>query len=401
MKILYIIGVSLPYPGAVWTRISSFAKANVEEGHEVEVLGTFSISNAKNRVSDVSGGITIYNLIFRIGLFQPPFFILNFFSALISSIQFLLKRKPDAVIVSVPSGDSGLGTLLGCKIYRSKCIVDYRDEWEDYRIFLSKSKLSRFFFRIIKKFAALLYTQNPLITVNTPSIQKSLQKRVKTKIRVISNGADVQVFKPTMKQETNKPFTLFYLGGIGGYYRVDLIIKALKRLILEKRNIRLLFAGSGEVKQIKDLAVSLGIGDYIEYLGVIDDKRKLNEIMNQTDVGIIPYDDNLLWNNTLPAKFFEYCASGLPVIATTHNESLLSQIIRENKVGLTVSPMNDQELASAIKQMQLDNDYRKLASENARKLIVRVYDRNNIAMEFSKLIQLVQKSENQPLQHKS
>ena len=108
--------------------------------------------------------------------------------------------------------------------------------------------------------------------------------------------------------------------------------------------------------------------------------------MNLSDVGVVPYDDNLLWNNALPAKLFEYCAAGLPVIATTNKKSLLSKIISENKIGLTVSPMNEHELSKVIYQLHQNKEFRIQAGRNARKLIETNYDRNIIAMDFLKLV---------------
>ena len=87
----------MPFPGAVWTRIESFAKANVIEGHDVHVLGTFSVSNMKKRGIDVDEGITSSNLVLRLGLLRPPFFIINIISSLLSSILFILKWNVGAI----------------------------------------------------------------------------------------------------------------------------------------------------------------------------------------------------------------------------------------------------------------------------------------------------------------
>jgi hypothetical protein len=71
-------------------------------------------------------------------------------------------------------------------------------------------------------------------------------------------------------------------------------------------------------------------------------------LINESDVGLIPYDDNPLWKNSLPAKFFEYCACEIPVIATAYADSLLAELIRKYDIGLTSPPMNEAKLAEAI-----------------------------------------------------
>ena len=68
-------------------------------------------------------------------------------------------------------------------------------------------------------------------------------------------------------------------------------------------------------------------------MGTIHDNEKLSKLIALSDIGLVPYDDNPLWRNSLPAKFFEYCACGVPIIATISKNSVLSNIITKRKVS--------------------------------------------------------------------
>ena len=135
-----------------------------------------------------------------------------------------------------------------------------------------------------------------------------------------------------------------------------------------------------------NLALELGISKNVEYKGAINDKAKLAELIGEADAGLIPYDDNPLWRNSLPAKFYEYCACGIPVIATVYGDSILAKLIKEHEIGLTVLPMNEEKLTEAIYWIYKNGSYRAVAGKRARLLIEEKFDRNQIAKEFLRLV---------------
>ena len=146
MKVLFFLGFPNPLPDAGWTRIGFFAEDWSRKGHAVEVLGAFSYKAFHKRGVKRMGGINVFNIIFNMGLTHPLIFILNTLISLAVSTLTLLLRKSNAAIVSVPAGDVGLGALMACKLTKTKCVVDYRDEWEDYAMSLATSRVGRFFY---------------------------------------------------------------------------------------------------------------------------------------------------------------------------------------------------------------------------------------------------------------
>jgi len=387
LKILFVLGFPNPFPGAGWTRIGFFAEDWSRKEHAVEVLGAFSYKAFHKRGVKRMGGINVFNLIFNVGLTHPLIFILNTLISFAVSTLTLLSRKPNVAIVSVPTGDVGLGALMACKLTKTRCVVDYRDEWEDYAMSLATSRVGRFFYSAVKKLATIIYAKSQLVTTVTPNLVDSLKSRGVVNVRLVPNGADVRVFKPLTSKKKNRVFTLFYSGGIGYYYRLDVVVKALKRLVDNGlRDVKLVIAGEGEVQKILDLALKLDISDNIDYKGSISDKAELVRLINESDVGLIPYDDNPLWKNSLPAKFFEYCACGIPVIATAYEDSLLAEFIRKYEIGVTSPPMDEEKLAEAIYYIYENESFRAAAGKRARLLIEEKFDRNKIAVEFLNLV---------------
>ena len=390
MKILFVLGVPNPFSGAAWTRIGFFSKDWSRKGHSVEVLGTFSYKTLQERGVRKIGKVKIFNLTFNMGLSHPLIFTLNGIISFIVSTFFLLAKKPNVVVVSVPSGDAGLGALMACKLLKARFVVDYRDEWEDYTISIINYKTGKLFYSIIRKLAACLYGRSQLVVAATPNFATSLKLRGVTDVRLVWNGADTRTFKPLGNDRENQGFIVFYSGGVGGYYRLDIAVQSIKKLVDKgAENVKLIIAGGGEAQKVLKLAFEMGISGNIEYNGVINDKAKLAELIAEADVGLIPYDDNPLWKNSLPAKFFEYCACGIPVIATVYEDSLLATFIREYGIGVTSPPMDEQKLTEAIYWIYKETSLREAAGKRARALVEEKFDRTKIAENFLKLIEAI------------
>lgn len=392
LKILFVLGFPNPFPGAAWTRIGFFSDAWSQKGHSVEVLGAFNYKSLQKRGARKSGRVNIFNLIFKMGLNHPLIFASNSAVSFMVSTLFLIARKPNVVIVSVPSGEVGLGALIASKLVGVKCIVDYRDEWEARAIGLVNTRIGKSFYSAVKKLMASLHAKCHLVVAVTPNFMTSLKRRGVTNVRLIPNGADTKIFRPPSDRKGKQSFTIFYLGHIGGYYRVDVAVKAIKRFLDNgSRNIKLVIVGQGEVDRLLHLASELGISSNLEYRGEISDKAKLAELMAEADVGLVPYDNNPLWRNTLPTKFFEYCACGVPVVATVYEDSILAKLVNEHGVGLTVPPMDKDRLARTIEELYYNPEFVIAASKRARLMVEKSFDRAKIAKDLFNLVkQLVE-----------
>lgn len=148
MKILFVLGFPNPFPSAGWTRIGFLADAWSKKGHSVEVLGTFSYETLHKRGANKIGRLNIFNFIFNMDINHLLIFTLSSIISFTVSMLFLLVKKPNMVIVSLPTGDVGLGTLIAYKLIDAKYVVDYRDEWEDYTASLTNSKTGKTFYYV-------------------------------------------------------------------------------------------------------------------------------------------------------------------------------------------------------------------------------------------------------------
>lgn len=396
-KILFILLNPLPSTNAAWARVEFLVNYLKGCNYDVAVAGAFSAKALSHAGSIEYAGIKILNLVPVIGLTHPLSLIFNIVSSFIVSFFLFLAIRPRLVIISLPAGGNTLGCFLMAKLFKSKIITDYRDEWEDYIYNMANNRFSRALMNNLKYAMTKCYVRSDAVITVTEPLAKSLRKRGVKNVRIISNGADLTVFKPkdrtTSRTKIGIPsdtFVLVYIGFIGAYYRFDIVLYALKKIIDnngDSTKIKLLIAGHGtSLNLVLELAENIGLKDNVLYLGKIIKKDELVDILCASDVGIIPYDSNPLWRNSLPVKSLEYLACGLPIVAMAHDDSLLGKMIIENELGLVVQPENINSFYDAVSRIRKNNELRTTASMESVSIIQKNFDRHKIALEFSAIL---------------
>ncbi len=399
MNILFMLFLPNPHSGAAWTRIGFLADYFIKKGNNVTVSGTFNPFIGEKSGRYKLNGIQILNVI--------PFVLrLNLFSAIFNILSLIFTcwlpffvTRPEIVIFSVPPGESIVFSYLIAKLFKPKKIIfDYRDQWEDYAINQSRSSIYKISYTLLKSLMTKYYKISDLVVTVTDAFAHDLSSRGIKDVNIISNGADINLFKPEFNTKSisltrqkigisDNDFVFIYSGMIGLYYKLDLVVKAFKSLLVDKTNIKLVLIGDGsDLDKILELIKEFEMQKNVLYLGKKNDKKDVVEILSTADIGIIPYDSNPLWKNSIPAKCLEYLACGLPIIATLDHNSVLGRLIEENDVGVLCESENVLELSKAMERLYHDNNFVEKASKRAVLLVHKQYDRNKLAEEYIRLL---------------
>jgi glycosyltransferase involved in cell wall biosynthesis len=162
--------------------------------------------------------------------------------------------------------------------------------------------------------------------------------------------------------------------------------RGLENLVRAARSFtraHLVMMGWGELlPSLRELARREGVEDRVHFTAGVP----LAELLSYTagaDVGAIPYR-NVGLNNyyTSPNKLFEYCAAGVPVVASRFPE--LVKVVEGLGIGATFDPDRPEDIAAAVNGL-LEN---ASALAKARANVARVGPRLTWESEAAKLLEV-------------
>ena len=166
----------------------------------------------------------------------------------------------------------------------------------------------------------------------------------------------------TKKLMNNNEFRLTYTGRISPEKGLEFLIQALS--IVGIKSIVLTVVGEkegDEFHRLKMLSQQLGVQDNIRFSGYISDKKIMNDILDESDIFVMPS----IWDGQ-PRAIWEAMARGLPVIASRGIASLPLQFTHKDDIYF-VDPGDFVQLADAVRELQSDHElYKKLSKASLR-----------------------------------
>jgi len=190
-------------------------------------------------------------------------------------------------------------------------------------------------------------------------------KRLSKRYAVVLNYVDNDFFAPfrNTRKGSEKGINLFYIGIVLENRGILQICQAIH--ILKQEGIVCHFHVVGELYtelsgKIKALAYYSEIEGLLHFHGRMPLEQGYG-MARDMDIGMC-----IIWsmNNSresYPTKLFEYMSIGLPVI--TSNFPLYKKVIEENETGICVDPMNESEIAEAIKSIHMNVEKSERMSE--------------------------------------
>lgn len=170
------------------------------------------------------------------------------------------------------------------------------------------------------------------------------------KITMIPNG----VVTPGSLPSRSVPRSEWIIGTVALFRPrkgIEVLIQALAILRQNGRALRLHAIGSFETpmyeREIRELAVRLGVTDMIDWIGFIQD---VNSEFYKMDAFVLPS----LFGEGMPMVILEAMATGVPVVAS--DVEGIPEILEQGRTGIVVPPGDANQLASALSDL-MDNKY--------------------------------------------
>lgn len=186
-----------------------------------------------------------------------------------------------------------------------------------------------------------------------------LTKKAQDKISMIPFGVNLPDLQPLPEQT---PLKLCFIKGHRSIYGPEFLLKALARAKKQIPEIKLTFAGEGEITdQLKALTQQLDLVHNVEFAGFIPNE-KMAEFITAHHIMVMPS-----LQESFGVAALETSACARPVIATTVGG--IPEVVEHGKTGLLISPQDEKALAEAIVKLGSDFDLIQKMGESGRQFV--------------------------------
>jgi len=210
------------------------------------------------------------------------------------------------------------------------------------------------------------------VTCTTDSLIASC-KIPNNKSVLIPNGVDTELFREypscnlRAKLGIDNCFVIGHVGVLREWLDFRPLFSAF-RTLSKSMDSRLLIVGGGiGYDETVRLAEEYGISKSIVFTGTVP-YSQVPYYISCMDVGVIPFKQDRVSQNSLPLKLFEYMACNKPVISTN------VQGVIENFKNSVLYASNSEDYINKIQTIFLDDELKKHLGSKGRSLVVTNYD---------------------------
>lgn len=284
------------------------------------------------------------------GKFGFVFEYLNaFFWELLLSICVFVK-KPFQIIHSANPPDHVFAIALLFKIFGTKYIFDHHDiSPENY---LAKFGRNDVFHKILLLMERLTFKTADIVISTNESYKKIATGRGnkrKDDVFVVRNGPALHKIKwmqPNKELKDGFDHLVVYLGSIGQLERLDVLLRAVRYIVYEKKikGIKFMIIGTGPFwKEMREMAKQMTILEYVTFTGHIP-YEKLYEILATADVCVNPEFKNDFTDKSTMVKIMDYMTFGKPIVQFNVTEGRVTA----GDASIYVKENDEVEFAEAI-----------------------------------------------------
>lgn len=305
--------------------------------------------------------------------------------------------KPDVTMATTPPFVPVIALYLASSMGGRSLpyLIDYRDDLSSF--IDSVADMQRFYLKYPLKGANSLMSSLLRHALSNASlvctVNESLQKdllRTNRHVLLVPNGLDVaeldEIARTFQREKIlsrngitdTKSRVIVYLGDLDMSYHIpESILEPLKHLRNEGYNLIYVIIGEGKRRTIiEGKAREMGMQDFVYLVGRKNHKEAM-ELLKASDVAFYPLQKSYPQaRHAIATKVYEYIGCKLPILVVADNGSAVSELVRENGVGLSLSWDETERIGFALKDI-LDHPeiYRNNLEKRYQDFLER-FDRN-------------------------
>lgn len=320
--------------------------------------------------------------------------VVSFLTFMVTSLLGGLRASPvDLVMGTSPPLFQALSAWAVALIRRRPFLLEIRDLWPEFAIDMGVLR-SRTLIAMSRRIERFLYARATHIVVNSPAYREYLRGKgvPETKISLIANGADPDMFDPAALGEgirrefsLNGSFLVTYAGALGLANDIPTILRAADMLRDDPR-IHILLVGDGKERANLELFALKQHLSNVTFAGARP-KSQMREFLAAADVCVATLKDIPMFRTTYPNKVFDYMAAGRPVLLAI--DGVIREVVESAGAGVYVPPGDAQSLANSVRYLVDNPRERELMSKRGRECVEKRFNRAHQSEQFGALIEKI------------
>ncbi len=401
MHVAYIHQHFSTKQGSTGTRSYEMAQSLIRAGHRVTMIaGAFDIGDqtlaAAQRVSEHNvDGIRVLRIS------EPYSNKMGFARRLLAFGRFArsaagLVGELDADLVFATSTPLTVGIpgMKGARKLGVPFVFEVRDLWPELPIAMGILK-NPLLIWYAKRLERNIYTAAERIIALAPGMKDGIVRTgyPAERVTLIPNGCDLDLFQPSggtlddARFGEPDDFRLVFTGAHGLANGLDAVLDAAVEL--KRRGecgIRFVFIGTGGLKpRLVERSQAEGLDSLVCWIDPIP-KGELARLLPRMDAGMMILKNYpAFYYGTSPNKFFDYIASGLPVL--NNYPGWLAEMIEEHKCGLAVPPEDPHSFANAVVELRDRRGELAELGRRGRQLAETEFGREKLGEAFVKTLE--------------
>lgn len=308
---------------------------------------------------------------------------IDYLSFAISSFVAGLFIKTDLIVATSPQFFAALSGKNLSFWKRKPWVMEVRDLWPE-SIKTVGAMNDNLVIRYFEWQEKRCYKSARKIISVTDSFKKEITRKgiAESKIDVIKNGIDLNVFQPLEKNREllnslnlNGQIILGYVGTHGMAHKLDFLMECAKKL--KDTNFHFLFVGSGAER---DNLLQKKRTENITNVTLLDSvsKKEIKNYLSLLDVSLINLKKDDLFKTVIPSKIFENAAMGIPILLGVDGES--REILEKYNAGLFYEPENETDFLDKL-QTIMDPEKRDFFRRGGKQLAAD-FDRKKLGLQM-------------------
>lgn len=405
MHILMITSYFEPDSGAAAVRLSRLARLLYRRGHDVTVLTTLphypeGRIQAEYRgaweVEERRGGVRVI----QTWLWATPSPRIS--RKLLSQLSFMATAllrglslpRPDVIFVEAQPVFTCAAAVLLAKLMRVPYVMHVSAMWPEHLLSVGAMTESHPVYRLARWGMDAMYRGAAAISTLSPNWVDDIQRYVgpREQVQFIDNGVDLERFRPGLDDsafrakhnlDPHKRLVTF-IGTFATQYDIEAMFDVARRFA-DRPDVEFVFIGGGSLNHMLEAQIARGDLPNLRWLGLID-RDEIPQAWAASYITYLCFRDHDLYRGTIPGKFFEALACGVPIAAGL--EGVGGDILNASGGGVAVRFADADALTDVVRRLLDDADFHAQCSAAGRRYAEQHYHPESVAAAHERVLAL-------------